>query len=285
MRLLFHSCFLLLLAALTTPLSAQTESAQPDTAVSSDAPVGSAAELERVRALVDAGALPRRALSDAEHTVEKARLAETLRSTLTKRDLTERELPAMLDAAKRLRDMARDNLALTRSRVEAGAIPVKQLEIDKEASDAADRQYELAETRARLVRELSSMARAESRLDQLEEEELAYVSDGGDPFWDDDIAAVNQAFWEAFGVPLPISADGYTALHESMGLDHTGRLDVPIHPDDPEGMFLVGLLEAWDIPYIAFRTAVPGQSTGPHIHIGPRSDRIPLGGLPQAGQP
>lgn len=269
-----------MLGALTAPLQAQTEPTEPNTAVESDGPVGSNAELERVRALISAGALPRQALSNAEQGVEKSRLTETLRKTLTKRDLTERELPSMLDAAKRLRDMARDQLTLTRTRVEAGAIPIKQLEADKEAADAADRQYELAETRARLVRELSSMARAESRLDELEEEELAYVSEGGDPFWDDDIAAVNQAFWEAFGVQLPISADGYTALHESMGLDHTGRLDVPIHPDDPEGLFLVELLDTWDIPYIAFRSAVPGQSTGPHIHIGPRSDRLPIGGQP-----
>jgi hypothetical protein len=268
MPILFRLCCLLALAAAGVVLTAQTDSVRPD------------AELERVRALVNAGALPRRALPEAEQTIEKSRLAETLRKTLTQRDLTEAELPGMLDAAKRLRDMAREQLALTRGRVEAGAIPFKQLEIDNEAADSADRQYELAETRARLVRELSSMARAESRLDQLEEEELAFISEGGDPFWDEDIAAVNQAFWEAFGTQLPISADGYTALHESMGLDHTGRLDVPIHPDDPEGLFLIELLETWSIPYIAFRSAVPGQSTGPHVHIGPRSERIPVGGLP-----
>jgi PAS domain-containing protein len=269
MGLLFRLCFLLTLAALGVGLAGQTTD-----------PAKADAELERIRALVNAGALPRRALPEAEQSLKKARLSETLRKTLTKRDLTETELPGMLAAARSLRDMARDQLALTRGRVEAGAIPIKQLEIDKEAADAADRQYELAETRARLVRELSSMARAESRLDELEDEELAFVSTGGDPFWDDDIAAVNQAFWEAFGVPLPISADGYTALHESIGLDHTGRLDVPIHPDDAEGLFLVELLQAWDIPFIAFRSAVPGQSTGPHIHIGPRSERIPVGGQP-----
>jgi hypothetical protein len=269
MRPLFHFCRLLGLAAVVAAVPAQTpDTTKPDP------------EVERIRALVNAGALPRRALPEAEQSLEKSRLTETLLKTLGKRDLTEAELLPMLDAAKRLRDMARDQLALTRGRVEAGVIPIKQLEIDKEAADTADRQYELAETRARLVRELSSMARAESRLDELQEEELAFISEGGDPFWDDDIAAVNQAFWEAFGVPLPISADGYTALHESMGLDHTGRLDVSIHPDDPEGLFLIELLETWDIPYIAFRNAVPGQSTGPHVHIGPRSDRIPIAGVP-----
>ena len=244
-------------------------------------PVKSEAELERVRALVEAGALPQRAVSEAELSLEKSRLVETLRKTLLQRELTEDELPAMLEAAKRLRDLAREELVLTRGRVEAGALPVKRLEIDKEAADSAEKQYELAQTRARLVSELAAMARAESRLAELQEEELAFVSEGdGDPFGDDDIAAVNEAFYEAFGAPLPISADGYTALHESLGFDHTGRLDVQVHPDDPEGLFLIELLETWDIPYIAFRTALPGQSTGPHIHIGLRSERIPLGGLP-----
>jgi hypothetical protein len=244
-------------------------------------PVKSEAEMERVRALVEAGALPRKALSEGELSLEKSRLLETLRKTLVQRELTEDELPAMLEAATRLRDLAREQLALTRSRVEAGAIPIKRLEIDKEAADSADRQFELAQTRARLVREMAAMARAESRLDELEEEDLAFVYDGrGDPFGDDDIAAVNEAFYEAFGVPLPLSADGYTALHESLGFDHTGRLDVPVHPDDLEGRFVIELLETWDIPFIAFRSAVPGQSTGPHIHIGTRSERLSAGGPP-----
>jgi hypothetical protein len=230
--------------------------------------------MERVRALVKEGALPRRAVSEAELNLEKSRLIETLRKTLLKRELTPEELPAMLEAATRLRDLAREQLNWTRSRVEAGALPVNLLETDKEQSDQADRQYDLAHARAKLVTELAAMVRAESRLSELEEEDLAFVSDGGDPFWDEDIAAVDQAYYEAFGMPLPISADGYTALHEALGFDHTGRLDVPVHPDELEGLFLIELLEAWDIPYIAFRSAVPGQSTGPHIHIGPRSDPI-----------
>jgi hypothetical protein len=251
------------------------------TAARAAEPVKSEAEMERLRALVEAGALPRRAVADAELSLEKSRLMATLRKTLLQRELTENELPAMLEAATRLRDLARKQLALTRSRVEAGAWPIKRLEIDNEAADSADRQHELAQTRARLVRELAAMARAESKLDELEDEELAFVSEGdGDPFGDDDIAAVNEAFYEAFGIPLPISADGYTALHESLGFDHTGRLDVAVHPDDPEGLFLIELLEAWDIPFIAFRSAVPGQSTGPHVHIGLRSEPIAVGGLP-----
>jgi hypothetical protein len=67
---------------------------------------------------------------------------------------------------------------------------------------------------------------------------------------------------------LPISADGDTPLHRSMGLNHTGRLDIAVHPDSDQGRFLTTILESWGIPYIAFRSAVPGQATGPHVHIG-----------------
>lgn len=261
MRIRTHlACALLLLAGAVGRISAAE-------------PVTSQAELDRVRALVRAGALPRNAIPEAEQQLEKSRLQKTVQDTLTQRELTEHDLPEMLNAAKRLDEMARDELRLMRGRVEAGALPVNELAGVKERADLAARQYELAQTRARLVREQAAMARAESRLDELEEEELAYVFQG-DPFSHDDIAAVDEAFFEAFGVPLPVSANGYTAMHESMGFDHSGRLDVPLHPDDTEGMFLIELLETWGIPYIAFRSAVPGQSTGPHIHIGPRSDRI-----------
>ena len=86
-------------------------------------------------------------------------------------------------------------------------------------------------------------------------------------------------YFAEFGTPLPISAAGATDLHVSMGFDHTGRYDVAVHPDEIEGLFLMSLLEEWEIPYIAFRSAVPGQATGPHIHIGPPSDRIGPGTL------
>ena len=63
-------------------------------------------------------------------------------------------------------------------------------------------------------------------------------------------------------------------MHLSLGYDHTGRYDVAVHPDDLEGFFLTTLLDSWGIPYIAFRSAVPGQSTGPHVHIGMPSLRV-----------
>jgi hypothetical protein len=51
-------------------------------------------------------------------------------------------------------------------------------------------------------------------------------------------------------------------------------VDVAIHPDDPEGQWLLTYLLENHIPYFAFRHAVPGKATGAHIHIGPQSTRL-----------
>jgi hypothetical protein len=59
-----------------------------------------------------------------------------------------------------------------------------------------------------------------------------------------------------------------------MGFDHTDRVDVALTPDSPEGQWLREYLEANHVPYFAFRSFVPGQATGAHIHIGPPSLRL-----------
>lgn len=238
-------------------------------------PIVAKAELERVRALVNAGALPRKALAKAEAGVEQAELFQTVRKTLLETDLTEAQLPEMLRAVERLRDIARAKLSEAISLVEAGALPRQQLQEFREDAEFAEKQYDLAHSRANIVREMAAMARAEKRLEELEEQELAFHSEGTISFWEYDLPWIDAAFFDEFGRPLPISAQGDTDLHRSLGFDHRDRIDVAVHPDDEEGIFLITLLESWGIPYIAFRSAVPGQSTAAHIHIGTRSDRIP----------
>ena len=75
-----------------------------------------------------------------------------------------------------------------------------------------------------------------------------------------------------------MSAVGETSLHRALGFDHRGRVDVAIHPDQPEGRWLLEFLTENRIPYFAFRQAVPGKATGAHIHIGPMSTHLKLGG-------
>ncbi|HXJ78306.1 MAG TPA: hypothetical protein VMS64_06440 [Candidatus Methylomirabilis sp.] len=85
---------------------------------------------------------------------------------------------------------------------------------------------------------------------------------------------LQQMFVSRFGRPLPISAYGQTALHDRMGFDHSGALDVAVHPDSPEGRALIDYLKAEGLPFIAYRGAVAGAASGAHIHVGQPSPRI-----------
>lgn len=51
-------------------------------------------------------------------------------------------------------------------------------------------------------------------------------------------------------------------------------MDIGLHPDSAEGQALMEYLRANGIPFLAFRSAIPGKSTGPHIHIGLPSRKI-----------
>ena len=232
------------------------------------------AELDRVKALIKAGALPQRALQDAERALEQARFEQSLRKTQKATEVTTSDLAELQTALDRLRTMTRDEANRNRALFEAGVLPLQQYRLSEERAELAEKQYQLAEERAKIVRELTEMAAAEKRLNKLLEEDLAFESEGYSAFWEDDLLALDGAFYEMFGRPLPVSADGATALHRSLGFDHTGRVDIAVHPNEEEGLFVMSVLESWGIPYIAFRAAAPGVSTGPHIHVGTRSDRI-----------
>jgi len=81
-------------------------------------------------------------------------------------------------------------------------------------------------------------------------------------------------FMAKFGRRLPVTANGQSGLHTLWGFDHRQSMDVGLHPDSPEGKALIKFLRGAGIPFIAFRSAVPGTATGPHIHIGKPSHRM-----------
>jgi hypothetical protein len=84
-----------------------------------------------------------------------------------------------------------------------------------------------------------------------------------------------QAFFSTqFGRVLPTSTIGQSATHNRLGWDHRHAVDVALHPDSTEGQALITYLQSQGIPYLGFRGAVPGVSTGPHIHIGTPSHRL-----------
>jgi hypothetical protein len=88
------------------------------------------------------------------------------------------------------------------------------------------------------------------------------------------LSAVQQFFSTTFGKALPTSTIGQSATHNRMGWDHRNAVDIGLHPDSTEGRALIAYLQNAGIPFLAFRAAVPGVSTGPHIHIGSPSHRL-----------
>ena len=88
------------------------------------------------------------------------------------------------------------------------------------------------------------------------------------------LGAVQHFFSKTFGRPLPTSTIGQSATHNRMGWNHRHAVDVGVHPDTAEGRALIAYLQSNGIPFLAFRGAVPGVSTGPHIHIGTPSHRL-----------
>ena len=241
-------------------------------------------EAARVRALVEAGALPRTRLAEVDRDLADARDDDILRRTLfglaTVEDLTEEQIREMLAAADRRVARQRERLEQARKLVEEGGAPRTSLSPFLEELDSRRRTFDLAESRASLFRELAEMIRRELELDASLEAEpevaprIAERFEGSGVFRLTQLKGVMAAFEKEFHRALPISARGMTALHKRLGFDHRERADVSLRPDQPEGIWLRRYLEALKIPYIAFRGFIPGVSTAPHIHIGPPSGRL-----------
>jgi hypothetical protein len=106
-------------------------------------------------------------------------------------------------------------------------------------------------------------------------ERTAYFRFDGPARWGLTNAGAIQSFFQSkFHRALPISAFGQTELHNRMGFDHSNAMDVGVNPDSTEGRALIAYLESAGIPFIAFRRAVPGAASGPHIHIGRPSHKL-----------
>ena len=102
----------------------------------------------------------------------------------------------------------------------------------------------------------------------------SYVRFNGGSGWAiTDAWKVQRFFQDAFKKPLPIAVFGQGAIHDRWRLDHHNSMDISLHPDGPEGQALMGFLRTNGIPFLAFRGAIPGTATGPHIHIGRPSHR------------
>ena len=151
---------------------------------------------------------------------------------------------------------------------QALAAAVRELAEAQGALDEADRLIFEAELQKRLAR-LAPLPRGGY------EDTATLVRFNGPAPWSlGNVAALEQRFLEAFGRALPISAYGQTKVHDRLGLDHRTAVDVAVHPDSAEGQWLMKYLRGAGIPFIGVRGAVPGASTGAHVHVGPASPRL-----------
>jgi hypothetical protein len=237
-----------------------------------------------VRRLVEAGVLPRSRLDDIERAAkdrdDQAVLDHLLYGAVTVEELTFDQAQEMVSAAERLLARRKAELEHARTLVEAGAAARTSLTAYVLDFDQSRRTLDLAQSRARLLHELAEMARAELSAEPAapeaprQELKLAERFDGDGVFTNGLFKRIVLAFEKQFNQPLPVSARGETAIHRMMGYDHRGRVDVALNPDQAEGVWLREYLEALRVPYFAFRAAIPGKSTAPHIHIGPPSSRL-----------
>jgi hypothetical protein len=241
-------------------------------------------EADRVRTLVDAGALPRARLDEVEGALADAQDQDALRHALyglaSVEELTEEQIQEMTAAAERRVARQREKLEQAKKLVDAGVSPRTSLTPLLEEFDSRRKTVDLAVSRANLFRQLTEMVKREQALEASLESEPEAVTriaerfDGSGVFRLAQLKSVMTAFEKEFRRTLPVSALGMTALHKRLGFDHRERADVSLRPDQPEGVWLRRRLEALKIPYIAFRGFIPGISTAPHIHIGPPSGRL-----------
>jgi hypothetical protein len=246
-------------------------------------------ELDRVHRLVDAGALPRVRLEQAEQDLADAQdnaiLERTLYGELPVQDLNDKLIDDMVAAAQRRveRQQARVDAA---NKLVAGGIAAQSTLAAPEQELALRRMnLDLAHSRAHVMGELATLARFEKSILEIQNATNVEHRDVFTPGMEHyegtgnfnesrDLRPLAVAFAKKFDRPLPVSAEGETDLHRALGFDHTGRVDVAVNPGDAEGIWLRRYLKSRKIPYYAFTRAFPGRATAAHIHIGPGSTRL-----------
>ena len=180
---------------------------------------------------------------------------------------------------------AEEKLELSKKLLAEGLIPRAQVEenehalaLAKEKVDETNRQMASAEAQiAGVLVETAANEEINKNL-RLAKQRLVrtasftrYTGAGG---WNiGEAFKIQRFFSDTFNKQLPIAVFGQGAIHERWRLDHRNAMDIQLHPDSVEGRALLDFLQKNGIPYLAFRSAIPGTATGPHIHIGRPSHR------------
>jgi hypothetical protein len=239
--------------------------------------------LEQIKKLVTAGALPAMRVEKAQQDLEDALDGTLLKQNLYSKDLLPEQTEQMIAVAERM--VVRRERALNRMQALVAAGVVAPSDAQTTGTDLGRAQQELAwaQERAKLVAQIAESVRLEKAIASMETEVDSHPEwigsvytkyDGNGIFTPLELTTLKIDYATKFARSLPISADGETAVHRALGFDHRGRVDVAVNPDQPEGKWLMSYLQSKRIPYFAFRGAVPHKATGAHIHVGPQSTRL-----------
>jgi len=180
---------------------------------------------------------------------------------------------------------AEEKLSVSQKLFAEGLIAKKQVEENQLALTAA--QQKVAETRRQMTGADDQVAAI--LVEQAAGEQLAknlnlakqrlvrtssFIRFTGGAGWNlGEAYKIQRFFSDTFKHELPIAVFGQGAIHERWRLDHRNAMDIQLHPDSVEGQALLNFLQRNGVPYSAFRSAIPGTATGPHIHIGRPSHR------------
>lgn len=218
--------------------------------------------VEKLRRAYELGAVSKRELEEAE---AEARELERRLKNLSEADSE----PGPPEARRRVEEARIDHeKAAAKSKklselYEAGVVSRNEAESARAAAEQAETYLKLHEE---LLRRLVEIASTPKPPRPLHAPAGSGLGEGG--FSVAAFYRLQDDYFREFQQPLPVSAFGPSETHEKMGFDHEGRVDIALHPDSTEGHWLVLQLELRHIPFVAFRSAVPGKATGPHIHMG-----------------
>lgn len=147
--------------------------------------------------------------------------------------------------------------------------------IDETKRQLAESDQLMASTRAELELDRAKPAVSHSKYRTTYSATNAILRYPGSSGWTITQASKVESFFSStFARQLPISAFGQSSTHNRMGLDHRNSMDVALNPNSAEGKALIAYLQSNGIPFLAFRSAVPGAATGAHIHVGYPSHRM-----------
>lgn len=188
----------------------------------------------------------------------------------------EAEVKAATERLEKRKELFAQGLVAKRD-LEAGEQEINQAQakLDQARNSIVEADQLIAEAKAEEMERLKPTAPAISGRKGSYTASPAILRYGGGSGWTLARASQVQSFFTSqFGRQLPVSAYGQSATHNRMRFDHSNSMDVAVHPDSSEGRALIAYLRGAGIPFLAFRSAVPGAATGAHIHIGYPSHRM-----------